>query len=417
MAAFPLSLIQKVRQDPMFAAFQYRNYRYYWLGLFGMTAGQNITLFTNQLVVAQMTGNSPAQAGFVGLCYAVGGIVFNMLGGQMADRLNRIRLVMATQGAWAVLSLIMAILSLTGRLTVLDVFISSFIAGSIAGFDQPTRQALVPYLVDDRKHIVSAVSMTSMVWQSMRFIGPAIAPFLFFRGPVPCYLFNAIAYAGMVVAISRIKVTKLHGGGQGMTLWQSTRQGISYIFMSPVLALVIGTVFVNSVFGTSYVQLIPVFALGTLHSDKVGAGVLMAAGGVGAFIGVVTAGWWGSRVSHKGWLIVSASIMFGIALIIFSHQPTLARAMPFAALADFSTYMYSVTVQTQLQMMIADEVRGRVMGLYTLVWSLQPAGSYLTGRTAELTSLPFAISLGGAVIIAFTLFCAVFVPKVRQLKA
>lgn len=415
MAAFPFSLAQRVRQSPLFAAFHYHNYRVYWLGLFGMTAGQNITLFTNLLVVNQMTGNSPAQAGLVGTCYAVGGIGFNMLGGAIADRVNRVRLVMATQGAWAVLSLVMGILALTDQLTVPFVMVSSFLAGSIAGFDQPTRQALVPQLVEERKHIASAVSMTSMVWQSMRFIGPAIAPYLFFRGPVLCYFFNAVAYAGMVVAVSRISVPKRAGVSLG--LWQSTKQGLAYVFKSPVLAIVIGTVFVDAMFGASYVQMIPTFALSILNVDKHGVGLLMAFGGIGAFTGAVTAGWLGSRVRRKGLLFLFASIMFGIMLILFSHQTVFSHALLLTSMADFCTYMYSVTVQTQLQMMIPDQVRGRVMGLYTMVWSLQPLGSGLTGFIGSAYSLPFAISLGGAVVIAFALFGMIFVPNVRRLKA
>lgn len=407
-----LSFIQKITG---LSAFRHRNYRLYWLGMLGAVSGWQVVLFANLWLVYHLTG-SPLQLGLVGGASAVGNLAFTLYGGVIADRVDRRRVVMATQFGNLLLNLVLGTLTLTGRVEVWHVQAAALAAGALSAFDVPARQALIPHLLGDRKDLTSAIAGTSIIWQSTRILGPVFAAFLInFKGPVLCYYFNVVAYGGMVLAVHYISV--LHEAGRSpASVWESIRQGLSYIFSSGVFTTMIGTTLLNSVFGMAYIYLLPAFAEDILKVGTEGYGFIMSASGVGAMVGALSAASLG-KFKHKGWLFLAASFLFGVFLILFAWSRIYALTLALAVLAATFNYLYMVTVQTMLQAAISDEVRGRVMGIYALAWSMQPLGSLLAGTVAEFYGVPVAVALGGAVVSGFSLFILLFAPTVRRLRA
>ncbi|MDZ4247580.1 MAG: MFS transporter, partial [Dehalococcoidia bacterium] len=300
----------------MFSAFRYPNYRLYWAGMIATVTGSNIMLFA-QLWLAYELTRSPLYLGFVGGATAVGSLGFTLFGGVVADRIDRRRLVMITQFSTGVLNLFLAILVVTGMVNIWHILIIAFLIGSVSAFDSPTRAAIVPHLLGDRKDLMSAIAMTSLIWQSMRIVGPVFAAFLLRLGGAElCFFFTAFAYIGMVLAIYKIKIPN-NVGGPKLGLWNSLREGIDYVVKSPIFSTMVGITLLNSVFGMSYVYLMPVFASDILKVGPEGLGFLMSAIGVGSFTGVFTAASLG-KLKRKGWLVLTCSFLFGVFLILFA---------------------------------------------------------------------------------------------------
>ncbi|MDP2720290.1 MAG: MFS transporter [Dehalococcoidia bacterium] len=398
----------------MFSAFRYPNYRLYWAGMIATVTGSNIMLFA-QLWLAYELTRSPLYLGFVGGATAVGSLGFTLFGGVVADRIDRRRLVMITQFSTGVLNLFLAILVVTGMVNIWHILIIAFLIGSVSAFDSPTRAAIVPHLLGDRKDLMSAIAMTSLIWQSMRIVGPVFAAFLLRLGGAElCFFFTAFAYIGMVLAIYKIKIPN-NVGGPKLGLWNSLREGIDYVVKSPIFSTMVGITLLNSVFGMSYVYLMPVFASDILKVGPEGLGFLMSAIGVGSFTGVFTAASLG-KLKRKGWLVLTCSFLFGVFLILFATSKIYSLSLVLLVFTAASSYIYMVTVQTMLQTLVADELRGRVMGIYSLVYSLQPLGSLLSGTIGEYSSVPLAITIGGSIVSAFALFVVIASSSVRKLR-
>ncbi len=398
----------------MFSAFRHRNYRLYWAGMMASVAGYQVMLFAELWLAYQLT-NSPLYLGFVGGASAVGMIGFTMFGGVIADRIDRRRFIMFTQLGIGVLNAVLATLIITGVVNIWFLLIIAFLVGILVAFDSPARQALVPHLLGDRKDLTSAIAMTSLIWQSTRIVGPVFAAFLLnIWGVHWCFIFVAAASIGMVLAVYMINIhEQVHGPSLG--LWLSLKEGINYVLKSRVFSTMIGITFLNSAFGMSYIYLMPVFASEILKVGPEGFGFLMASTGVGSLIGVLTAASLG-KFRYKGWLFLSGSFLFGLFLILFANSTMLTTSLILVTFAGAFNYIYMVTVHTLLQPLVPDELRGRVLGIYSLVWSLHSLGSLLSGTIAEYSSTPLAISLGGAVVSTFTLFIIIASSSTRGLK-
>ena len=180
----------------------------------------------------------------------------------------------------------------------------------------------------------------------------------------------------------------------------------------------IGMTFFNSMFGMSYVFLFPVFAKDIFDAGTSGLGFLSAATGIGALLGTVFTASLGN-FQRKGWLLLVGAVLFGVFLILFALTSFLFASFPLAMglifLAGASTSTYMITVMSTLQTLVPDELRGRVMGIYGMTWSLLPLGAMQAGTIAELTSAPLAVALGGSAVILFAVGMAVTNRQVRNL--
>lgn len=401
-------------------ALRYPAYRYYWMGLVASVTGYQMFRVAQAWYVYELTG-SPLWLGFAALANAVPGMFFNLFGGVFADRLNKRLLVMCTQAAAAGIIFTLAVLTLMGIATQWHVMIIAFLAGAVEAFDNPARQAMYPHLID-RKVMTSAVALNSSVWSATRIVGPVIAGFIVdFQGMSTAFFVAGAGFTIMAVVMLFLKVPPIPRGSHGNPV-QDLLVGLRFIKGNSIFTFLITMTFFNSFFGMAYVFLIPVFAQENLGLGATEYGALLSASGVGSllitFILVSK-----SNLGSKGLMIIGGAFLFGASLIAFGLTSKyigsyeLALAMLFAI--GLFTSVVNISIQSALQSLVPDEVRGRVMGFYSMTWSIMPMGGMLAGALASIVVVgaPFAVAIGGSAVAAFALGPALFNRKIRNLDA
>jgi MFS family permease len=312
---------------------------------------------------------------------------------------------------------LLATLTLLDLVQVWHVLVIAFLAGAVNAFDEPARQALYPHLID-RKVMMSAVALNSSIWQGNRIIAPAVAGFIIaLAGTAVSFYLAGLGFLIMAVVIISLNIPRVSERARGSPS-QDLIEGLSFIWKNSIFSFLIGMTFFNSFFGLAYITLMPVFAVDILEVGADGQGLLMSVGGVGALLATV---WLSSRgrTQHKGLLILGGAVMFGLSLAAFALTSELIGFYPLALALMFAVGLfnsaYNISVQSSLQAMVPDRIRGRVMGFYTMTYSISPLGAMQAGALGSLITVPFAIALGGIAVVAFAVVPAMVSSKVRNL--
>ncbi|MSQ40175.1 MAG: MFS transporter [Dehalococcoidia bacterium] len=409
--------VQRPSPLQVFSALKSAGYRRYWLGTVASVLGFQIMTIAQGWLIYDLTG-SKLYLGYVGLAAGLPAIVLNLFGGVVADKVNQRRLLLLTQSSSSAVMFVVATLTLTGRIEVWHLLVSSFLIGALQGFDTPTRISLFPQLIE-RKDMMNAVALNSMVYQGTRIIGPALGGVIIGMqwGVAPAFYAGFLGFLVMVGMIFTLRVPHVPRA-QGASMLQDMAQGLGFIARTPIFAFLIGMTFFNSVFGMSYIFLLPVFAKDIFNVGASGLGYLQAASGAGALIGTLATAGLGS-FQYKGWLLLGGAVLFGAFLMLFALASQVLVFFPLALvllfLAGISTSLYMISVMTTLQTMVPDHLRGRVMGIYGMTYSLMPLGAMQGGAIAQYAGAPFAVGLGGAAVLLFALGMAIGNRQVRQL--
>ncbi len=356
-------------------------------------------------LVIDLTG-SPLDLGFMSASQAIATIGFSLLGGVVADRMNRRRLIQVAQLGAASCAAILSALVAFGAIELWHIIVIAFAFGSFQAFDHPSRQALLPHLVP-REDLMNAVALSSAVWQTSRIVGPSIAGILIATvGVATCFALTAMGFLTFVVAVSLIRVPSTHTRvAASMTLSRELLTGFQHIGENPLYRTLIGLSFFNAVFGLSYVVLMPAFATDVLTLGPSGLGVLYSAAGIGALAGTLLVASLGDH-QHKGSLVVWGAFGFGALLITFSLITSFPISLGVLVIMGASTSVYMTTAATMIQERLDDRYRGRVMGIYGLTWSLMPLGGLQSGAIASVLGVQTAIGIGGAAVVISALVLA-----------
>jgi MFS family permease len=397
------------------SALRHRNYRLYWVGLLVAVLGWQFLTFTQLWLVYELT-NSTLYLGAVGGVNGASAICLSLFGGVLADRVDKRKLIIFTQSTMAVLALILGALTITHLVNIWHVLVISALTGATSAFDNPTRQALIPYLIDDQRDLPNAVALSSGVWSATRAIGPALAGVLIAAGgPAVCFFITACGYGLMVVALFQLKVRELAKPLVRPGMLTSFKEGLSYIFSNKIFFNLIAITFLNSIFGMSFVYLLPVFAKDILAAGPSGYGFLMTAFGIGAICGVLIVATVSNR-GRRGWVLLSGNILFCLMLIVFSLSKMFSASLALIALAGLFNSIYMTNVLTLLQSLVPNELRGRVMGIYSLTWSLMPLGGLQAGALADFIQVPIVVTIGGLITLCFALFVMVSNRQMRSIN-
>ncbi len=399
-------------------AFRYPAFRAYWTGLLCAVTGFQMFRVAQSWLVYEITGSS-LFLGYALAANAVPGIVFNLVGGVFADRLNKRRLIFGTQGSTGLLILTLGLLTLFDAVAVWHILAIAFLAGAVEAFDTPARQALYPHLIE-RSAMTSAVALNSSIWQGTRIVAPAIAGFiidLVNTGAALCVA--AIGFFIMAGVILFLRIPDIPPGAPrnpALALWE----GMTFIGRNNIFAFLIGMTFFNSFFGMAYMLLMPVFAVDVLEVGARGQGILLGVGGVGSLLTII---WLGARggFERRGLSIVGGAIVFGVAVVAFGvtahFLASYSLALALMVVIGCSNSIYMVSIQSSLQMLVPDNVRGRVMGFYGMTYSIMPLGGLQAGALADVSFIgaPFAVAIGGAAVALFSLVTGVCNRRIREL--
>ena len=396
------------------SALRHRNYRLYWFGQLFSVLAQNMEAVAQSWLVLEMT-NSPLLLGVTGLTFSIPTIALTLLGGAVADRADRKRIMIFSQIGSVTNFFILATLVITGRVELWHVMALAFMSGCVRAFDRPSRMALLPQMVP-KEDIPNAVAIGGTIWQLNKLVGPAVAGLLIYLiGIGPTYYF---CFAASAIAIFLWLGIRLHSHSTAVStggLLQNMMEGLTFIRTHEIYYIFIAMTFFNSVFGMSYVILMPVFARNVLAVGSQGFGFLQSAGGAGALCGVLLAAYFGHS-RGKGKQAIGGAAVFGAMLILFALSKSYPLSLVLAGLLGMAGQFYMTTIHAVLQVNLPDRLRGRVMGIHGLAWELMPVGGMIAGAIAEFGSAPSAVVVGGAMVAGMALMVAIFLPSIRRLE-
>lgn len=395
---------------------RYPDYRNYWFGTLASVTGFQMFQFAQLWIIYELT-DSPLFLGYVGLAQAIPAIFLNLVGGVVADRFNRRNLILVTQILNALVIAILAVLSFLDMVEVWHVLAIAFCAGAVNAFDQPARQAIYPTLIEPSA-MMSAVALNSAIWQGVRIVAPALAGLIIAVSSAGIVFFlAAIGFIFMAVIMLRIKVPPTEERSHSSPA-RDLVQGLKFIKDNYIFTFLIGMTFFNSFFGMSYMTMMPVFAVDILKVGAEGQGQLLSISGLGALLITL---WISSRASsgHEGFRVIGGAVMFGIMVAAFAITSqfvgsfSLALALMFFVGIFSSVYM--IAIMTSLQIMVPNEMRGRVMGFYSMTWSILPLGGMQAGAIANAIGAHWALVIGGLTVVIFALGPAMLSSRVRKL--
>ena len=389
-------------------ALGYRPYRRYWGGAVTSVAGYNLVYFA-QLWLAYELSPSPLFLGLIGVANAGPAFVFTLFGGVYADRMDRKAIILGSQLILAALAATMAALDATGAVRMWHLLVIAVAAGSVSAFDIPARQAFYPGLVE-RRALTSAVALNASVWQGVRIGAPAIAGFLIaLTSTSAVFVIGAVGFgimASLLMGVQPLRSAEASPEAEPVSAAGQLAEGIGYVRSRPEFRFLIGMVMFSSFFGGGYLILMPVFAVDILGVGAQGQGVLLAAAGIGslsATLWISTRG----RLRGSGALLVGGAAMSGISLAVFALTARYVGSYPLAITLMFTTGLFTsaflISAMTSLQAIVPDRLRGRIMALYGISWSVMLLGGFQAGLIANFIGAPLAVTIGGLLVTAFAL--------------
>ncbi|HKY49909.1 MAG TPA: MFS transporter [Candidatus Limnocylindria bacterium] len=390
------------------AALEFRDFRLFWFGLVVSNIGSWMQIYGLGWLVVQLAIKdgapqlAPFYLGLVGLARAIPGLAFGLVGGAVADRADRRRLLMVTQISAAIVAFVLAVLTITEQINIVEVVLISALNSIIFSFDAPTRQAMVPRLVTDRE-LMSAIGLNSAAFNGATLVGPLIGGVLIIPfGVGGLMLINAITYLAVVAALVAI-APQPSEPRRRLSMLASIREGLGYIRRDPVLRWVVVLTVTTALFTRPYIQLLPA------EAQLLGVGALelswlLAASGVGALAGaLMTASLGGWR--RRGALLVGSALAHGVLLAVFAAQRSLIGAMVFIGLTSFAVMVFLGMANTLMQTRTPDHLRGRAMSVHTMVFmGFMPLGQMLLGSLGTVAGIDIAFLAGGIVVVLIAVF-------------
>ena len=384
-------------------ALQSRRYRRFWLGSIFSTGATQLYFVGMGWLVFKLTG-SALYLGLLGVAMAVPAILATLAGGLVADHGNRGRILLITSMLAGIALGILTILDLGNWITVWQVLLLAALLGLISGFDMPARVSFFPALIEPHQ-MMSAVALNSILWQGTRMVLPAVGGVLIALADT--WIIFALCTVGFAV-MARILLSlqtpdafpRHSDHNRGLTAaWR-------FILQEKLFAVLIAMTWISMFFGTAYVQIMPVFAE-LLGTGEEGYGLLLSATGVGSVLGTILVG----RLQNSpqlGGVMMGGSVLFCLSLILFALVTGLAADWRFAfalacgcaMLSAVGGSFFLISSMTVMQLAVPDALRGRVMGIHSITFSLIALGGLVLGPLAELFSAPSALLIGVGVVLA-----------------
>ena len=396
-----------------FDALYIPGYRWYWFGTAAAFLGMQMQWPAQSWLAYELTG-SPFLLGLVSAAWGIPMLLLSLFGGVLADRMEKRRLLILSQGGLGVISLALAVLVSLDLIQFWHLLVAAALSGTVFAFNMPARQAIIPELVP-RRSLFNAIALSSGVMNATRVIGPSVAGVLMAVIGIDGAFYAAVGCT-LVAMLLLIKLPRTSPEGRRVqaSVAGDIIEGLRYLRSHPLILTLLSMVMMMVLFGMPYQSLMPVFAE-ILEVQELGFGFLMTMTGVGAVVGSLVIANLGD-FKRKGALPLVCGISFGLTLILFANITSLYPALfVLMVVGAVSTSFMSIN-NTLIQMNITDEVRGRVMSVYMMTFGLMPLGTLPAGAIAERWGAPIAITIGGGILAVVVLLLAILRPNVRRLE-
>jgi MFS family permease len=393
-------------------ALRHPNFQLFFAGQLISLIGTWMQTVAQSWLVYRLTG-STLLLGTVGFAGQIPVFLIAPIGGAIADRTNRHRVVIATQTASMVLAFILAVLTLTHRIQVWEIMVLAAGLGIVNAFDIPARQAFLMDMVG-REDLMNAIALNSSMFNGARILGPAVAGIVVaWVGEGWCFFANAISYIAVIAGLLMMKVKHPANLANEGSPIEHIIEGFRFVLdKAPIksILLLLGLV---SLVGMPYSVLMPVFAKEILHGGARELGMLMGATGIGALLGALSLA---ARVGVRGLgrLIAICAGGFGVSLILFSSSRYFWLSMVFLVPVGFTMMVQMASSNTLLQSMVPDQMRGRVIALYSMMFmGMAPFGAFFAGAIAHRIGAPWTVAIGGVACIAGSIAFWLDLPNFR----
>jgi MFS family permease len=395
-----------------FAAFQHRNYRLYFSGQLVSLIGTWMTNTAQGWLVYQLTG-SKALLGVVAAAGTAPMLLFSTLGGWAADRFSKRSVLLCTQVAMMILAFIFASLVWSNLIRPWEIIVLGLCGGVAMAFDMPARQSFVVEIAS-REDLMNAISLNSAMFNGARIIGPAVAGFLMAKvGIALCFFIDGVSFLAVLAGLLMMRLpAHVPGAARGGPLAESL-EGFRYVWNHVRVRTIFALFAIVGIFGWSYSVLMPAFARDVLHLGEQGYGFLLGASGIGALIGALTTATFGTNISPRK-LAFGGVWLFSAMLLIFAFNRNLTIAMICLAGTGFGMMLFFSTSNTTVQTIVPDEMRGRVMGIWALIFGgMIPFGSLEAGAVAHFVGTSATLAIG-ALICALAAFVTLIIVRRRD---
>jgi MFS family permease len=366
-----------------FVSLRHRSYRYYALGMLVSQIGTWMQNIAQPWLAYRLTG-SPLQLSLVGALQFLPVLLFSLPVGVLIDKFPRKRIILITQAASLLITLTLAILTLTGRIRYGHLLVMASLLGLVNTLDVPTRQTFVVELVG-RDDLMNAIALNSTTFNLSRVLGPAIAGLIMaYLGVAYCFLINAISFAAVLISFIWIhplpapRAAKPKG-----RVWSELCQGLRYIRSQPVVIEILVLIAIIATFIPNFGVLVPVFASDILHLSEASFGFLMMFLGLGSFIGAITVASI-SRLGPNRQILRYGPLLAGVCMILIGTSTSFAGAALFLAATGLVFVTLTANANSTIQLHVPDAYRGRVMSTYALLMGgSTPLGNLYAGTLSE----------------------------------
>lgn len=359
---------------------------------------------------------SSAYLGYVGFISGLPTWLFTLIGGLVADRVPRRNLLVFVQTSMMLPAFLLAGLTFAGWVQPWHILILAALNGVSNAFDAPARQSFVIELVDDRELLTNAIALNSSMFNLGMVVGPALGGIVYaLAGPGWCFAINGISFLAVIAALLVMRLQPFTPPQHKTNAWQDILDGLRYVATNDLVRLLIFSLAVVAMFGFSLVNLIPAWAVNILGGDERTNGLLLSARGVGALVAALTLASLGER-SRRGkiWTLGSFALPVGLSAFALTRWQPLSLAL--MALIGWGLLSMAINLNALIQSRVPDELRGRVMSIYSLTFmGSLPIGSLLAGEIANRWGEQNAFLFNAAVLGIFALLVYWRRPTLRSI--
>lgn len=398
-----------------FTALRHTNYRWFWASAVGQSVAMGMQQLTVSWLILEIT-DSLAQFGIVSFFQGVPMLAFMLFGGALADKLDRLKLMIASTAATTVIVCALAILTVSGNIQIWHIYVSAALLGAIQAVNTPTRTAVVGNLVP-REDLMNAVALNNTLMNLARIAGPSATGFIIESiGIGPTLFINTGFYVAGILFLFPIGGVKVAPRQRKTSVFKDVVDGIKYTKSNAPAWAIILIGFSAGLLTFPIGQIVPAFAKEEMNLTASGAGLLQMVTGIGALaasLGLATLG----NYKYKNWLFIGSAFLCAVPLLLFAVIPWFPLSMFFLGLVGFGTMMFLNLGITLLQLLVPPEYAGRALSLWFVGAAFIFLGVFPISAIGDLTSLRW--SLGGSAILGlfFAIWLGIIWPPLRNMRS
>ncbi len=406
--------LRRRRFSSVLQSFRYRDYLWLWLGTVFSFMAVGMQQVARGWLVLRLTDDSPLALALVMMSFALPLTFVSILGGVLADRIPRRHIILLSQSGNAILTLLLAILDMTGLILFWHLLVIGVCNGTLAAFNMPSRQSIISDIVPGET-LMNAISLSSAGMNMTRVIGPALAGVLIvYLDTAGVFYLIALIHAFSALSTGLIKTdgTRLKGSsGKGITA--DIREGFQYAAGDPTLRGLVIMSLVPALFGFPYLALLPAWGREVLNIQANGLGLLMACVGIGSLISAMGLASF-DRLRKRGAFLVVNAFVWGVALALFSLCTSYATAVPVLLIVGLLSAVFMTLNMTLMQSYSSREMRGRIVSMAMMTFGVMPLSAVPFGALAEGIGTANALRIAGLLLSLFAIVFFFVFPRFRQ---